>query len=179
LAVSWRPAKKDDRAALEHFRCTEGGQPEYEREVQTWIRRDAIRDTNRSATKWDQRLLLVYDGDDLIAVGCHSRWGNIDGQPSRLWLVGAVALEYQGKRLSTGQRASEALVEVVVNDILDRDDPPPAWLAGKVHKDNVRSLGLCDRIGLSTRQPLSGDLVLCLGPLPSTGLPSSEVVTDA
>src|SRR5437773_4310034 len=69
--------------------------------------------------------LLVHDGDDLVAVGCHARWQDIDGKPSRLWIVGAVALSSQGERLSNGQRASDALVEILLNDVVERDDPPP------------------------------------------------------
>jgi len=165
VPVTWRPATKADRASLERFQCTPESGPVFEREVQTWIRRDAIPDTNRSG-KSDQRLLLVHDGDDLVAVGCHARWQDIDGKPSRLWIVGAVALSSQGERLSNGRRASDALVEILLNDVVERDDPPPEWLVAKVHKDNTRSLRLCDRIGLTTEQPLPDNLLLRLGPLP-------------
>lgn len=163
--VTWRPADKSDKQLLQSFECTTRTGLGFEKEVQTWIRRDAITESNRGY-RADQRVLLVFDDGELIAVGSHARWENEQGQVGRLLIVGAVRLDKQGKQLSDGTRASEALMEVVLNDIVDRDDPPPGWVVAKVHKENARSLALCNRFGLTSEQKLSSDLVLRAGPFP-------------
>jgi hypothetical protein len=56
-----QPAK-----ALRHFLAC--------REVQTWIRRDALRETNRDSRSHDQRLLLFFDAGELVAVAGHGRF---------------------------------------------------------------------------------------------------------
>lgn len=163
-AVSWRPATKSDRQLLESFQCAADDGPAFEREVQSWIRRDAITESNRGF-KVDQRLLLVFDGAELVAVGCHARWANGQGEVGRLLVVGAVRRDMQGKDLSDGDAASNALMDVMMNDIADRDDPLPPWVAAKVNKANVRSLKLCDRYKLTSEQELDPELVLRVGPL--------------
>lgn len=148
------------------------GAPAFEREVQTWIRQHAIAETNRNAARFDQRLLLIFDGDDLAAVGSHAVI-QIDDQPGRLLVAGAVSITTQGATLSSGTRASDALIEVLLNDIQDRDASEIVLVAAKVDYRNVRSLRLCDRMGMTTEERIGEtDLVLRVGllsPRPTEG----------
>jgi hypothetical protein len=79
-ALLWRLASKADADLLRRFTCApprpRRGLPNpepYSREVQTWIRRDALRETNRDSRSHDQRLLLFFDAGELVAVAGHGR----------------------------------------------------------------------------------------------------------
>jgi hypothetical protein len=92
----------------------------------------------------DQRLLLLLDGDVVVAAKCHWQ-GSATG--TRHFVFAAVELGYQGGRLSDGQRASDVLGQVIVNDMLGRPGDSPRTVVARVHCDNVRSLCYCQRIG--------------------------------
>jgi hypothetical protein len=113
--LSWRAARKGDRSILERFRCADEGGPDYEQLVQRYVRVQAISHMGApDGIRSDHRLLLVFDGGDLVATGCH-RLGPEPDQ--RHFVYAAVEKNRQGRLLSNGVRASDVLWSVVANDI--------------------------------------------------------------
>jgi hypothetical protein len=110
----------------------------------------------------DQRLLWIFDGEVVVAAGCHRR-GSATGV--RNFVFAAVELGHQGGRLSDGQRASDVLWQVIVTDMLARPGDPPSTIIARVHPDNARSLRYCQRSGLLAGERDSHGLVICSGPL--------------
>ena len=164
--VGWRLASKNDRQLLERFRCTDDDGPDYERLVQRYFRLKAIPHSGaEDSIRSDHRLLLVLEGDELVAAACHRR-GPAPNQ--RHFLYAAVEKDRQGQLLSNGERGSDVLWSVVANDIIDRPGPAVALVVARVHPANERALAYCSRIGLIPTGHDSYGLVVCAGPIAKT-----------
>jgi hypothetical protein len=162
VKISWRPATKQDRILLNGFTCTEEDGPEYEKLVQRYFRAASIRNMGTpTSLRRDHRLLLVFDAGHLVDAGCHER--RVRGE--RLFAFGAVATEFQPRdaTLTNGLRASDALWQVVSNDIFDRERAETVTVVARVHPENRRSLRFCEWIGLVVREPEPDGLVVCAG----------------
>ncbi|MFE3384812.1 MULTISPECIES: hypothetical protein [Streptomyces] len=128
--VSWRLAEKPDRRLLESFTCCPADHPPrlacdqpWAHEVQTYFRRDAIRAYNRHNAVYDQRLLLVLEGPDLVGAAVHALTDigtDADALRERTLVAYAVGVDYQGKSLSDGRRASAAVLDAAIMDISSR-----------------------------------------------------------
>ncbi|MDX3067523.1 hypothetical protein PV518_36055 [Streptomyces sp. ND04-05B] len=127
--VVWRVGDKGDRERLESFTCCPADHlprrpcdRPWAHEVQTYFRRDAIKSSNRYRLSHDQRLLLVMDGPVLVGAAVHALTDADDpaGLRERSLVAYAVALDYHGKSLSDGCRASTAVLDAVVTDIASR-----------------------------------------------------------
>lgn len=161
MAVSWRPAVKADRVMLERFACAGRGAPDFEQLVQRYFRVQAIAQMGSPAgLRADHRLLLLMDDTTLLAAGCHQR-GNEANR--RNFVFAAVATRWQGQQLPDGRRTSDALWEVVANDMFERDGADELVVVAKVQQDNLRSLSYCARIGLTARSTDRTGLVVCAG----------------
>jgi hypothetical protein len=155
---------------LERFTCASRGAPDFEQLVQRYFRVQAIaRMGSPAARQADHRLLLLMDDTTVLAAGCHQR----SNEPHRRnFVFAAVATQWQGQRLPDGRRTSDALWEVVANDMLERDGADELVVVAKVHQDNLRSLNYCARIGLTSRSTDGIGLVICTGilrPGPASG----------
>jgi hypothetical protein len=94
-------------------------------------------------------MLLLLDRGELVGTVVHARWH--EGaerlrRNTRLILAFAVSLHCQGKELSSGQRASDAILAATFADMLERDDRPLA-VAGRVHEMNAPSRAVLGRHG--------------------------------
>lgn len=159
-ALLWRLASKADADLLRRFTCApprpRRGLPNpepYSREVQTWIRRDALRETNRDSRSHDQRLLLFFDAGELVAVAGHGRCPELAPPGSTARLLVAYAVEYsrRGTTLNDGRPLSDAVVAAVIDDVLTRDRAAPLLLLAKVDQRNSRSPSALVRAGLPDR----------------------------
>jgi len=108
----------------------------------------------------DHRLLLLLDGDELVAAACHRRGPAPD---QRHFVYAAVEQSRQGRLLGNQQRASDLLWNVVANDIFDRQGAVATIVFARVHPDNERALAYCRRIGLIPTTHDSHGLVICAG----------------
>jgi hypothetical protein len=110
----------------------------------------------------DHRLLLVLDGEELVAAGCHRRGPDPN---QRHFVFAAVEKDRQAQRLSNGERASDVLWNIVASDILDREDDADTLVFARVDPANQRSLAYCRRIGLTPIEQDAHGLVICAGPI--------------
>jgi hypothetical protein len=128
--VSWRLGQKKDRPLLERFCCTSENGPDYERRVQRYFRVQAIPHVGAAdSIRSDHRLLLLFDGEELVATACHRRSRTPN---QRLFAYAAVELSRQGNVLTNGERASMVLWGVVANDILDRQEADTTLVFARV-----------------------------------------------
>jgi hypothetical protein len=161
--VSWRLANKGDRSLLQRFRCADDEGPAYERLVQRYFRTQAISHMGAvDSVRSDHRLLLILDGEELVAAGCHRRGPDPN---QRYFIFAAVEKDRQGQRLSNGERASDVLWNIVASDILDREGDADTLVFARVDPENQRSLAYCRRIGLIPIEQGPQGLVICAGPI--------------
>jgi hypothetical protein len=81
-------------------------------------------------------MLLLLEHGELAGTAVHARWHEGSQRlerRTRLILAFAVSLSFQGRELSSGQRASDAIVAATLADIVDRD-PPPVVVAAESTK---------------------------------------------
>jgi len=163
IQVTGRVATKADHALFERFTCTSDDGPDYEQFVQRYIRAEEIRHVSTlDSLRSNHRLLAVFDGDQMVAIGCHRR-GAL--QNERRFVCAAVRQDHQGRTFSNGERASDVLWAVIGNDIFDRHDDNIVVVSARVHPGNERSLGFCRRIGLTPTELDSSGLLICSGAL--------------
>ncbi|MCF4136534.1 GNAT family N-acetyltransferase [Streptomyces sp. Tue 6430] len=156
--VSWRRGDKRDRQLLESFACCPADHPQrracdqpWAHEVQTYFRCDAITSCNEHNAVYDQRLLLVLDGTDLVGAAVHALTKADDpaGVRERALVAYAVGVDYQGKSLSDGRRASAAVLDAVFMDIASRHgEGQVVFLHASVHPANEASRTVLSRHGL-------------------------------
>jgi hypothetical protein len=94
--------------------------------VQKYIHHDAIAAANSRALTHDQRLILVRDADVLVGIAVHYLEEPPDESGTtfeRRLDAYATALDLHGKKLSTGEYASQAVLRAVVSDITTRHSP--------------------------------------------------------
>jgi ribosomal protein S18 acetylase RimI-like enzyme len=145
-----REAVEADATELGEFRCATG--PWYEEEVEAFIRSRALRTAERAGDAY--RLLVVREEGRLIACAAHLREGLLQKKRERLLLAVrlqllGIAVADQGRRLEDGSRLSDAILKTVITDALE------VWEAhvftAIVAEDNLRSIALCERNGLSSQ----------------------------
>ncbi|MEU1502598.1 hypothetical protein [Streptomyces sp. NPDC005732] len=178
--VNWSLGDKSDRIKLRDFACCPGCRTEIVRhpqdtrqcitewahEVQTYFRQRAIAHTNSRSRSHDQRLLLLHDAGELVGAAVHSstRHPRPQDQPAcfdRRLEFYAVSLSRQGRTLSNGERASQALLRAVVSDITTRHDPrDEVFLTAYVAPENLSSQQCLTCNGWRQRKSNEPDLLL-------------------
>ncbi|MFJ5658654.1 hypothetical protein ACIQD5_35655 [Streptomyces microflavus] len=94
--------------------------------MQTYFQETAIEDAEAGASLYDQRLLLLRDGDDLVGAAVHyseSAPDDESGDIERRLAAYAASSHVQGGKLSTGEYASKSLLRAVISDIASRHSP--------------------------------------------------------
>lgn len=142
-----------DRALLQSFTCAPPRvgrrdrpvEPEgWSRTVQTYLRHDALTDLGRGRPQ--QRLLLLFDGDNLVGVVAH--YLPDPSCPSvRQLICIAVGLQWRGRSLGDGVPAVTWLARAVSLDLQSLGVEAPCRLVGFIDEGNVRSVGLARRLG--------------------------------
>lgn len=134
-----------DAARLDHFRCSTGAQ--FEHDVETWIRADAIGWANNLPRARFQRrtLALVEDGEATVAVVAWQDIAKVD--LAGIWLE-VLAVELDHQHGGQGQAAYGLTVNHLRTVARDGND-----LAGLVHVDNDRSKRLLTTYGWSSVAP--------------------------
>ncbi|WP_329266610.1 hypothetical protein [Streptomyces sp. NBC_01451] len=130
--------------------------------MQTYFRRDAITSCNQHEAVYDQRLLLVLDGTDLVGAAVHALTEADDpaGFRERALVAYAVGVDHQGKSLSDGRRASTAVLEAVFMDIVSRHvEEQVVFLHASVHPANEASRTVLSRHGIQ-RRSTNGDYLV-------------------
>jgi len=148
---------EDDRDALASFRCSTGAW--FEDEVESFVATQLLR--RHAARRLHTRHTVIgleAESGELVAVGAHEEDLLHDGDSpftSTFLVVAAVAVEAQGGTLPDVEPLDEGrlvsvgryLLEVLMSDA-DAAAREPVFRA-VVAKDNVRSLALCTRVGLT------------------------------
>ena len=153
--MSWRvrSARKADRGVLQAFSCASTREP-WEVEVEQYIR-ERLFDWafEPLAQRQDPRLLLVFDRKELVALAAHERCTLQHGDDppfaaTKLEVV-AVARAWHGRRFPTGERASDVVMAALMTDVKKRVPRRDARVFAVVHEENLKSLALCRRHGLT------------------------------
>lgn len=147
-----RAALDSDQSRLAAFRCA--GNWEYEREVEEFVQRRCL---SHAASNPSYRLLLVFEHDRLV--GCTAHHPDLQvtlasetqaqaATITRLQLL-ALHLEQQGRRLDDGRKLVDLMFQTLIVDALQRGNP--SVLNAIVARDNVRSVAVCERNGLTSQ----------------------------
>src|SRR6266508_4021415 len=141
-----RLAVASDEELLRQFRCSTGVW--YEDLVERFVTERAL--ARALDGQLDFRLLLFEtNAEGLLAVGAH-HWRayevggtTVDGT---YLVVAAIALPFQGARLSSGERLSDFVMNALLSDAgtRGRGDLVTALVA----RENARSLAVCRRFGI-------------------------------
>lgn len=149
-----RSGRPSDRTILASFQCADA-EVMWQAEVEQQIRTQLIDWTfDPHAANADPRLLLAFTtAGEIFGVAAHERviLRGGDGREfaaTKLELI-AIILEWQGRRFSTGERASDVLMSAVMTDVSARVPRRDARVYALVHEDNDRSVALCVRHGLT------------------------------
>jgi hypothetical protein len=155
-ATGWRVrlGHPGDRQLLASFVCADSTvmwQAEVERFVRSGLVNWAF---DPHAVGGDPRLLLAFtEAGDLFGVAAHERAALQAGDGSQFHAkkleVVAIASKWQGRTLPAGERASDVLMQAVMNDVSARVPPRDARIFAVVHEDNHRSIAVCRRHGLT------------------------------
>jgi hypothetical protein len=151
-----RPARntKRDRALLASFRCADPS-VDWQVDVESFVR-ETLFDWafDPLAKAQDPRLLLIFERKSkrLVGLAAHERTSMTrqEGAPfaaTKLEVI-AVALEWQGRKFASGERASDVVMSAALTDVVARVPPRHARVFAVVHEENVRSIALCQRHGL-------------------------------
>lgn len=148
-ALVVRTATRDDRDAFEKFSCSTGAW--YEDEVEEFIRERALRQA--LATPDNYRLLVAFEEERMVACGAHHpellmRGDGVFMITTRLHHL-AIATPDQGRVLDDGSRLSDSLLETLMADAIETRTT--GILTGIVAQDNLRSIALCERVGLRSQ----------------------------
>ena len=151
----------DDTALVTQFRCSTG--PWFEARVERFIGEELSSHHDWRAAHTDHTIIGLETADaGLIAVTTHEEDLVRDEGAvltSSYWEVAAVAAEFQGAVLpevapldpdGRAVTVGRYLAEVALSDMATRDREPV--IRAVVARGNVRSLALCDRIGLVRRR---------------------------
>lgn len=149
---SGRPA---DRRLLAEFSCADP-KVTWQAEVEYFIRTQLVDWAfDPHAVAGDPRVVLCFSAatDELVGVAAHEgvQLAGGDGvqfAATKLEVV-ALASDWQGQRFRNGERASDVVMSAVMTDISARRPPRDARVFAVVHEDNVRSVALCQRYGLT------------------------------
>jgi|JI10StandDraft_1071094.scaffolds.fasta_scaffold55623_5 hypothetical protein len=150
-----RTYRQNDSARLRSFNCASAGtkwQVEVEQFVRNQLHDWAIAPVAKA--KQDSRVILLIcrSSRDLVGVAAHelASLASSDGTTfvgTKIEVV-AVSSNWQGRTFSSGERASDVLMSAVMHDIATRRRPPRSNLVfAVVHKDNTRSIAMCQRHG--------------------------------
>lgn len=151
-----RTHRKTDAKRLGAFECATAN-VKWQLEVERFVR-NKLHDWTTAPlgkTHSDARtiLLVCRASRELVGVAAHERVrlssplsGEFDG--TKIEVV-AISTAWQGKRFSSGERASDVLMSAVMFDIENRLPPRSKRVLAVVHKDNGRSIALCQRHGLA------------------------------
>jgi RimJ/RimL family protein N-acetyltransferase len=157
-----RSATADDAALLASFRsATSTARWDVEVEEEITSGRLLAWWSDPAAANWDPRLLLLFDREsaELVGVAAHERESLLDADGTEIagthLHVAALSTTWQGRSFATGEKASDVLMSAVMQDVKDRVPPRWARVYATVHEDNVRSLRLCARFGLTADMPRS------------------------
>jgi hypothetical protein len=146
----------DHEEVLKAFTCclphpVLGGRPrcpeQWSHTVQKHIHQDAIRRSRIAADEpWGHRLLLLWDGDQLVGIGAHERVQPAGPLPMRAIEFLAVRTDMRGKVLSNGTRCADALLDTVISDA-QVEDPLMSQMVATIDARNKRSIGFMTRRG--------------------------------
>lgn len=107
------------------------------------------------AAKAKPRIVIVQarQSDAIVGVVAHesARLGIHGGatvEATQLVLI-ALARRWQGKAFTTGERASDVLMSAAITDIQAVRPPRSGRVFAKIHRQNLRSIALCARYGLT------------------------------
>ncbi len=147
-AIVLRPAAEGDRAALESFACSRGAW--YEQDVERYVRGRALDDAFRVP---GYALFVAEQGERLL--GCMAYMPEmleVEEQhliaAARLHVL-AIASTDQGRVLDSGRRLSDALLQTLIAKATPTSIE--GVLTAVVARENVRSIRLCERNGLSVQ----------------------------
>jgi hypothetical protein len=149
-----RSGSPDDRKLLASFACADLA-VRWQAEVEQFIQAQLIDWAfDPHADSGDPRLLLAFTtAGDLFGVAAQERVilraGDAVSFPATKLEVVGIALEWQGRPLTTGERASDILMSAVMTDVSSRVPPRDARVYAIVHEDNHRSLAVCRRHGFT------------------------------
>jgi len=141
-----------DRARLAAFKCADPSIA-WQAEVENFVQ-DELFEWRYAplAQEDDPRVLLLLNGEELIGVAAHEKIrvqsNGVMLHASQLQVV-AIATDWQGLANDDGQRVSDILMSGVMTDITARVPPRFARVMAVVHRDNQRSLRLCERYGFT------------------------------
>lgn len=162
MTTAWRirVAHEADTELLADFRCANPGVV-WEEEAEEFIRKQLMMWALAPAAQEDDpRVLLTVGSSDgaLLAVGAHERIMLRDEASGRALLaskieVVAVATAWQGRRIGSSPgfeaRVSDVVMSALLADIEARVPPRDARVMAVVHEQNVRSIAVCRRFGLT------------------------------
>jgi hypothetical protein len=157
--IVFRPVEERDRPALASIRCSSGAA--HEEEVENFVRHSAL--ARALACDTHYRLIVVLERERLIAVAGHhpelllaetierteSAERSFRGTQAIRLHVLALSLEDQGRQLADGRRLSDLVMATLIAEAFG--DRESAVLTALVAKDNLRSLALCARHGLTSQ----------------------------
>jgi hypothetical protein len=124
--------------------------------IQTYIHRDAVAQSGVRRLTTDYRLLLLFDGDELVAVGGHERVAPA-GMITRYIDFMAVRTDMRGQTLSDGRRCSDAAWSMILDDVAERD-PLVTLVTSDVDHRNLASIGFLTRTGALIGTEIVADL---------------------
>lgn len=165
--VFWRLGGKPDRQILAGLACCPATHPQqgdcpepWSHCIQTYFRNPklGIAFLNSRPPRFDQRMILAFepqeDEEKLAAAAVHALDGDDDpeGPRVRVLMRYAVDLTFQGKELSNSVRASQYILDAVVDDIATRHEPDEVvHLLAQVAPKNIASAKCLERFGLTDK----------------------------
>ena len=160
-----RRVRPGDWDRLADFSCSAGAW--YEDEVERFVRTRLRGHVERRAPHLETSIVILADADDpeeIVAIGAHE----LDDQQTEdgrhvegtYLIVGAVRRDLQGMAVNIELFADgravtlgRLLAETMIDDLPQRSGLVRAVMT----RENVRSLKLCDRVGLTHEQPDSDE----------------------
>ena len=161
-----RVARKRDASLLKRFSCSRVEAPAWESEIENYIR-DSLLDWafEPGAQDDDPRVLLILHRKTNVLLGvaaherCELRGPARQSFPATKLQVVAVETSWQGRKFSSGERVSDVVMSAAMRDVLGRVPARYARVYAIVHRENVRSLAVCRRHGLTENLSPVGDFL--------------------
>lgn len=147
-SLQFRRAKAEDRSALLVFDCCTDERPEFEVEVEHFVR-ERLLDGPPSVGTTNYRALILEHRGELIACAAHRLWLASVDWPAVELTVAAISKARQGARLASGEALIELVMSALITDALNTHGGE--LVTAVVHKENARSLNACGRSGLVQR----------------------------
>lgn len=168
-----RALKADDLPSLAAYRCSRGAS--WEEVVEGQIRGPLPRRYLASPPRFDGRMLIGIDpGKGILVVGAHHIEPTLEPDVGYTEVV-AVSSQARGSlvQLPEGREISlgELILLAIFKQMVALGRHPRTFV--RVDRRNLRSLALCDRVGLTDERPDSHSdlLVQRWGELPLDSLP--------